>query len=51
MDFGLNEQQEMLKNNARSFLSNECPESLVRDMEKDSLGHSPELSRKMAELG
>jgi len=51
MDFGLNEQQEMLKNNARSFLSNECPESLVRDMEKDSLGHSPELWRKMAELG
>ena len=51
MDFGLNEQQEMLKNNARSFLTKECPESLVRDMEKDSLGHSPELWRKMAELG
>ncbi|MFC1848018.1 acyl-CoA dehydrogenase family protein [Chloroflexota bacterium] len=51
MDFGLNEQQEMLRNNARNFLTKECPESLVREIERDSQGYSPELWRKMAELG
>ena len=33
MDLGLTEMQEMLKNGARDFLENECPEQLVRDME------------------
>ena len=51
VDFGLNEEQEMLKKTARSFLEKECPVSLVRDMEEDEKGYSPELWRKMAELG
>ena len=51
MDLGLDEQQEMLKNFARDFLEKECPESLVRAMEEDEKGYSPDLWRKMAQQG
>jgi alkylation response protein AidB-like acyl-CoA dehydrogenase len=51
MDLGLDEQQELLKNFARDFLEKECPESVVREMEDDEKGHSPDLWRKMAEQG
>ncbi len=51
MDLGLDEQQELLKNFARDFLEKECPESVVREMEEDEKGYSPDLWRKMAEQG
>ena len=51
MDLGLNETQELLKNAAREFLENECPESHVREMEDDEKGYSPVLWQKMAEQG
>ncbi|MEE8470384.1 MAG: acyl-CoA dehydrogenase family protein [Dehalococcoidia bacterium] len=51
MDFALSEQQEMLKNTARDFLAKECPKTLVREMEDDERGYSPELWKKMAGLG
>ncbi len=51
MDFSLSEEQEMLKSAARDFLERECPVSLVREMEEDEKGYSPELWRKMAQLG
>ena len=51
MDLGLTEMQEMLKNGARDFLENECPEQLVRDMEEDDAGYSTALWQKMAEQG
>src|SRR3989304_921029 len=51
MDLGLDEQQELLKNFARDFLEKECPESLVRAMEEDDKGYSPELWKKMAQQG
>jgi alkylation response protein AidB-like acyl-CoA dehydrogenase len=51
MDLGLDEQQEMLKNFARDFLEKECPETLVRQMEEDEKGYSPELWQKMAQQG
>ncbi len=51
MDFSLSEEQEMLRKMARDFLVNECPKSLVREMEDDEKGYSPELWKKMAELG
>jgi alkylation response protein AidB-like acyl-CoA dehydrogenase len=51
MDFSLNEEQEMLRKMARDFLANECPKSLVREMEEDETGYSPDLWKKMAELG
>jgi alkylation response protein AidB-like acyl-CoA dehydrogenase len=51
MDLGLSEPQEMLRKMAREFLSTECPKQLVREMEEDEKGYSPELWQKMAELG
>lgn len=51
MDFSLSEEQEMLKKSARDFLNAECPKSLVRKLEESELGYSPELWKKMAELG
>ncbi|MFM8412571.1 MAG: acyl-CoA dehydrogenase family protein [Alphaproteobacteria bacterium] len=51
MDFGFSEDQEMLRQSARDFLAKECPMTLVRKMMEDESGHSPELWRKMAELG
>jgi alkylation response protein AidB-like acyl-CoA dehydrogenase len=51
MDLGLSEEQELLKNSARDFLEKEVPEEYVRRMEEDEQGYSPEVWRKMAELG
>jgi alkylation response protein AidB-like acyl-CoA dehydrogenase len=51
MDFSLTEAQEMLRTSAREFLETECPKTLVREMESAKTGHSPQLWRKMAELG
>lgn len=51
MDLGLSEEQEMLRKSARGFLQKECPKQLVRQLDESDEGHSPELWRKMAELG
>ena len=51
MDFSLTEEQEMLRKSARDFLTAECPKSLVREIEEGDLGYSPDLWKKMAELG
>ena len=51
MDLSLSEEQELLRNSAREFLENECPEEHVRAMEEDENGYSPELWKKMADLG
>jgi alkylation response protein AidB-like acyl-CoA dehydrogenase len=52
MNFELDEEQVMLKTSARDFLEKECPRELVREiMEDDEKGYSPELWKKMAELG
>jgi alkylation response protein AidB-like acyl-CoA dehydrogenase len=51
MDLGLSEEQEMLKTSARDFLQKECPKQLVKQLDESDAGYSPELWRKMAELG
>jgi len=51
MDLGFSEEQEMLRTTARDFLTNECPTSLVKELAEDEKGYTPELWRKMAELG
>jgi alkylation response protein AidB-like acyl-CoA dehydrogenase len=51
MDFGLSEEQEMLQQSAREFLTQECPPAFIREMVKDKDGFSRELHRKMAEQG
>ena len=51
MDFGLSEEQEMLRAAARDFLADRCPPSRVRQMLESAEGYSPELWREMAGLG
>ena len=51
MDLGLTEIQQMLKNSAREFLSQECPLTLVREMEEDNRGYTDELWRQISGLG
>ncbi len=51
MDLGFTEIQQMLKNSAREFLSQECPLTLVREMEEDHQGYTDELWRQLVSLG
>ena len=51
MDPRLSEEQEILQKSARDFLTEKCPKSLVREMEKDEKGYSPELWQEVADLG
>jgi alkylation response protein AidB-like acyl-CoA dehydrogenase len=51
VDVLLNEDEEMLQASAREFFEQECPTSLVRDMEEDDLGYPLDLWRKIAGLG
>ncbi|MFC1923943.1 acyl-CoA dehydrogenase family protein [Chloroflexota bacterium] len=51
MDIALSEEQEMLWKLARNFLADKCPKTLVREMEEDEKGYSPEVWNEMAELG
>jgi alkylation response protein AidB-like acyl-CoA dehydrogenase len=51
MDLRFTETQEILKKMSRDFLSTECPKTLVRKLEQSEEGYSPEIWRKMAELG
>jgi 3-oxocholest-4-en-26-oyl-CoA dehydrogenase beta subunit len=51
MDFSFSEEQKMLMKSARDFLDENCKKSLVKEMEKDELGFSPELWRQIAGLG
>jgi alkylation response protein AidB-like acyl-CoA dehydrogenase len=51
MNFGLTEEQVILKKAARDFLEKECPRSMVRQMAIDEKGYSSQLWQKMAELG
>lgn len=51
MNLDFTEDQKMLRTMARDFLATECPKKLVRELEESELGHSPEIWKKMAELG
>jgi alkylation response protein AidB-like acyl-CoA dehydrogenase len=51
MDLRFTETQEILKKMARDFLTTECPKTLVRKLEQSEKGYSPEIWKKMAELG
>ena len=51
MDLDFTEEQDMLRNSARDFLSTECDKATVRKIEESDEGYSLELWSKMAELG
>jgi len=47
VDFGLNEQQEMMQTMARDFLTGEYSDKVLKAMVKDEKGFTPELWKKM----
>jgi len=51
MDFSLSEEQKILGQEARRFLEKECPAERVRQLEEGAIGYSPELWRRIADLG
>jgi len=51
MDVQFSEEQELLRDSAREFLSRECPMALVREQMDDEQGGAESLWRQMAELG
>ena len=51
MEFELNEEQKILQKSAADFLKRECPKERVRRIEESDEKYSPELWRKMADLG
>jgi len=51
MDFGFTEEQEFLRRTARDLLAECAPMTLVRDVMESSASHSPEVWKRMAELG
>ena len=50
MDFGLNEQQEMMQTLARDFLSSEYTDKVLKAMVNDEKGYTPEIWKKMMEM-
>jgi len=51
LDVRLSEEQEILRKAARDFLTDKCPKTLVREMETDEKGYSPQLWQEIADLG
>jgi len=51
MDLDFSQEQVMFRTICRDFLSKECPSTLVRELEASEEGYSPELWRKIADLG
>jgi len=51
MDFAVTEEQKMLRKSAQDFLRKECPREKARKILEGEKGYSPELWRKIAELG
>jgi alkylation response protein AidB-like acyl-CoA dehydrogenase len=51
MDFNFTEHQNMLRDEARRFLTKECPKTKVKELEKSDKGYDPEIWRRMAEMG
>src|SRR5512144_2701952 len=51
MDFGLSQEQLLLKDTIRRFLDERCPTTLVRKVMDSPSGHDPELWSGLVELG
>jgi len=51
MEFGLNDSQQLLRDNARKFFAAECPMALVRKLMETDTAYDAALWSKMAEQG
>ena len=51
MDLLLNDDQRLYQKTFSDFVSEQCPFEMLRVLEKSDVGYSPEMWKKMAELG
>ena len=51
MDFSLTEEQTILRDTTKKFLTQACPPDFVKEMLADEKGYSPTVWHQMAELG
>src|SRR2546428_2971839 len=51
MDFGLSDDQFLLKDTIRRYLESECPTTRVRAVMESETGHDPALWQGLADLG
>jgi len=51
MDFGLSDDQLLLKDTVRRYLESECPTTRVRSVMESETGHDPALWQGLADLG
>jgi len=51
MDFAFNDEQELLRGQARDFLDKQCPPATVRALMASERGYDDAMYRQMAELG
>jgi alkylation response protein AidB-like acyl-CoA dehydrogenase len=51
MNFGLSEEQELLKSTIKRFLEEQCPTTRVRQIMESESGHDPTLWRGLVDLG
>ena len=51
MNFGFEEEQDLLRREVRKFLDEQCPMEVVRRLAQTSSGYSPELWKQLGELG
>ena len=51
MNFGFSEEQELLRSEVRKFLDEQCPMDEVRHIAATAEGYSPELWKRLGELG
>ena len=51
MNFGLSEEQELLKSTIKRFLEEQCPTTRVRQVMESESGHDPQLWQGLADLG
>ena len=51
MDMNFSEEQKLIRSSAKEFLEAEVPKDVVRELEESEEGYSPELWKKIAELG
>src|SRR5262245_39627788 len=51
MDFGLSEDQVLLKDTIKRFLGEQCPSTRVRTIMESESGHDAGLWQRLAELG
>jgi alkylation response protein AidB-like acyl-CoA dehydrogenase len=51
MDLSFTSEQDMLRDSASRFLSNECPYDMTKEIEESEEGYSPALWQQVVELG